>query len=445
MTKESLEGSMGADRNESREGKKQKMGEAGLDVTYRRNLHRSHMCIRAQGTAGTCELKMMEGKQIPHLLKLEITVMEGETYYLYDISGKQQIDDYLSGKKMRYEILWRLLFSIKELCRVLPDYLLREAGVCLKEEYIYVNLEDGSLYFTYLPFWQESLPEAFERYMEGILRKTDHQDQAATELVYQVYQNCLAENASVHKILETAMAEQKKQEPGEEKKEKSPEEYFSAEIPEETAAEKKKLWEKAADRIKIRPGSHTWFCQFSEQLEKLLEKEMFSLKKKNSGQEKKTENKKPFRNKSSGRKLFQKAEFWKKKEEKPDLSFSKAPAEAKPEECVQLHPTEILAVRGQDPMGKLIYQGIHGCGDILITGDEFLIGKNRQQAQGIIEAEGISRLHARISRQEMEYYLEDLNSTNGTYLNEIPLEYHQKKAMCRNDRVRFGAEEYMFV
>ena len=141
----------------------------------------------------------------------------------------------------------------------------------------------------------------------------------------------------------------------------------------------------------------------------------------------------------------QKAEFRKKKEEKADLFLSKAPAEAKPEECVQLHPTEILAVRGQDPMGKLIYQGIHGCGDILITGDEFLIGKNRQQAQGIIEAEGISRLHARISRQEMEYYLEDLNSTNGTYLNEIPLEYHQKKAMCRNDRVRFGVEEYLFV
>ena len=92
MTKESLEGSMRADRNEIREGKKQKMGEAGLDVTYRRNLHRSHMCIRAQGTAGTCELKMMEGKQIPCLLKLEITVMEGETYYLYDISGKQHID-----------------------------------------------------------------------------------------------------------------------------------------------------------------------------------------------------------------------------------------------------------------------------------------------------------------------------------------------------------------
>ena len=91
-----------------------------------------------------------------------------------------------------------------------------------------------------------------------------------------------------------------------------------------------------------------------------------------------------------------------------------------------------------------MYQGIHGCQDIFITGDEFLIGKNRQQAQGIIEAQGVSRLHARISRQEMRYYLEDLNSTNGTYLNEVPLEYHQKKELCRNDRVRFGLEEYLF-
>ena len=70
--------------------------------------------------------------------------------------------------------------------------------------------------------------------------------------------------------------------------------------------------------------------------------------------------------------------------------------------------------------------------------------KNKQQANGIINARGISRLHARIIREEDTYYIEDLNSTNGTYLNEAPLEYHQKMELCKDDHIRFGGEEYVF-
>ena len=64
---------------------------------------------------------------------------------------------------------------------------------------------------------------------------------------------------------------------------------------------------------------------------------------------------------------------------------------------VQQSPS-LLGARMQEPAGKLIYQGIHGCADILVSGDAFLLGKNAQQAAGIIEAEGISRLHAKISK-----------------------------------------------
>ena len=42
------------------------------------------------------------------------------------------------------------------------------------------------------------------------------------------------------------------------------------------------------------------------------------------------------------------------------------------------------------------------------------------------------------------YYLEDLNSTNGTYLNGEPIAYHQQRRLCKNDRILFGAEEYLF-
>ena len=73
-----------------------------------------------------------------------------------------------------------------------------------------------------------------------------------------------------------------------------------------------------------------------------------------------------------------------------------------------------------------------------------MLGKNSTQVNGVIDAEGVSRLHARITRQEEGYFIEDLNSTNGTYVNDIALEYHQLQVLNLNDRIRFGMEEYVF-
>ena len=120
-----------------------------MEVTYRRNLQKSYMCVKEQEEpAAEYELNMLKAEHVPYLLELDVVESDGEKNYLYDISGKQQMEDYLSGKKMGYEMLWKLLNSVRELCSVLPDYLLRENGICLKEEYIYVNLGDGSLSFT---------------------------------------------------------------------------------------------------------------------------------------------------------------------------------------------------------------------------------------------------------------------------------------------------------
>ena len=41
-------------------------------------------------------------------------------------------------------------------------------------------------------------------------------------------------------------------------------------------------------------------------------------------------------------------------------------------------------------------------------------------------------------------YLEDLNSTNGTFVNEEAVLGKEKKKLRDGDRVRFAASEYIF-
>ena len=73
-----------------------------------------------------------------------------------------------------------------------------------------------------------------------------------------------------------------------------------------------------------------------------------------------------------------------------------------------------------------------------------IIGKEGEQKFPIKNA-GVSRHHARISIVGGKWLLEDLNSTNGTFVNDEILPYKQKKQLKINDIVRFADVKYRFV
>jgi pSer/pThr/pTyr-binding forkhead associated (FHA) protein len=66
--------------------------------------------------------------------------------------------------------------------------------------------------------------------------------------------------------------------------------------------------------------------------------------------------------------------------------------------------------------------------------NEIRIGRNAEN-DIVIENLAVSKLHARIMKQEGAYYIEDMNSTNGTYLNKIRI---TKKDLVNNDIIIIG-------
>lgn len=402
-----------------------------MEVTFRKNLSRSYMCVEEQGQfVEEYELYMLEKHKIPGLLQMQTVFSEGKRRYLYDISGKQQIEDYFSGKKIGYEMLRRFLFSVQEMCSNLSEYFLREEGICLEMEFIYVNLEDGSLQFTYLPFYEKSLQEAFESCMEQLLRKIDHQDKAAVELGYQIYQLCSSGNANIGKLLETSLGKPMslgKTEPEEVQNETWEKESPKRNIKEAEGKDKEKNKNVlGAENMKISDKSwKVWKGEWEKKISQIVE----MVKKYLSG--------------FCGMTVFNRKH---KSLDIPEEGLQEIPEATLPEDTAPpAYPTEILGVRQKKPMGKLVYQGVNSCEDIWIKGENFLIGKNAGQVDGVISAEGVSRLHARITQEDNTFFIEDLNSTNGTYLNDKALEYHEPQELKPDDRIRFGVEEYLFL
>ena len=82
--------------------------------------------------------------------------------------------------------------------------------------------------------------------------------------------------------------------------------------------------------------------------------------------------------------------------------------------------------------------------NILLYREETRIGKEGRQADVCIDRDVISRVHAKILRREEEYFLMDLDSTNGTYINGKRLGGDGMEKLQQGDRVSFADLEYIF-
>ena len=94
------------------------------------------------------------------------------------------------------------------------------------------------------------------------------------------------------------------------------------------------------------------------------------------------------------------------------------------------------------PAAWLVMQGgpRHGQQFGLKRGDNNL-GRNGNQADVVIDDSSVSGQHARVRYENGQFWLYDLASTNGTYINNARI---QKQILYDNDRVRLGEVTLVF-
>lgn len=85
-------------------------------------------------------------------------------------------------------------------------------------------------------------------------------------------------------------------------------------------------------------------------------------------------------------------------------------------------------------------------GRLLATLDKpvFSIGKKKEEADLVLDNSSVSRIHARIVQEKAEAYLEDLNSTNGTFKNGLRLQPYEKRKLEEGDEIKFGSVILIF-
>ena len=80
---------------------------------------------------------------------------------------------------------------------------------------------------------------------------------------------------------------------------------------------------------------------------------------------------------------------------------------------------------------------------LFLKGRQWILGKQQRGVDLSIPGLAVSRMHARIYKKEGNYYLEDLNSRNGTSVNGEPVQPGEVCLLADGDRIVFADQGYI--
>lgn len=107
--------------------------------------------------------------------------------------------------------------------------------------------------------------------------------------------------------------------------------------------------------------------------------------------------------------------------------------------------TTVLNSFVQAPINAYLYRSKTG-ESIAITSENFRLGKNSEGIEYRIDGNtNVSRYHAVIVRSNENYYIEDLGSTNYTFVNSVRIMPNRKQQLQANDVIYLADEEFIFM
>lgn len=366
------------------------------EVTYERDISRSYMKIPAVEKACLDE-RLIFSRAYKGILPMEKCFVNGIGQYWYNISGHQALDAYCKMNGITQEFFEMLILCICRQLEILEWNLVDTRCLVVDPEYIFVNTSGEDISFILYPdtkgdFWNE-----LRQLMEYLLTKLNHSDKQGVHQAYQIYHKTLTEGYSITDLKQAILESRVRKEPIEE----TP--VFELTAYEEGVECK----EEEADNSR------------QEATKQSLEKKLRNLL---------SHVKKLLSYKKGG------------KEEIPIIVYP----EEKKEEEVSIHPTVCLASVLEEPQGKLIYEGRLDCPDFELAKGSCILGKN-PRVKLYLPRETISQFHAKFEYYDKKYYVEDMNSTNGTFINEEMLPYKEVRELVPGDVLCFADVKYRFL
>ncbi|MCM1120262.1 MAG: FHA domain-containing protein [bacterium] len=380
-----------------------------LETEYVRNLNCNYerLQLEKKPEENRYQYCILSRGGIRFLLSCSLRYINDEAFLYYDISSKQNMSQIFERRAIKREWMKDFLWGMERMQQELGRYLLEVNNIVWGPEHIYQDLERNDFYFMYVPYCDKN--SSFKELLNFWVEHIDYEDEMLVEFVYGLHEQYdLSGNACVSAQLCERFREAEKQE----KKRKEglgKREEQRPVVQEETMPDPSvpPITVEAPDTVDGRKGFLSFMTGRRKRQKPVSYQEIL-------------------RNQVGMQMLGAVSE---------DITYDGG------EEGEEYGRTVYLEQREERCRG--LYRNN---GELVVRIDKlpFVIGKKKGEVDYVLEDCSASRLHARILEEDGCIYLEDMNSTNGTFKNGLRMQPYEKRRLEKDDELRFGREEYIF-
>lgn len=382
-----------------------------MNITYERKHNDSYMIIDGKLDGDSFETKMLQENAINALLDINSFAINGEERLSYKISRKENLEDFVDSTDLTLEVITRIFINLQIALDEISNYLIDESNVLLDKETIFIEKggDNFKLGLCYYPAQQESVQVRVRELMEFFLTRLSHSDKEKSRRVYMAYDLCLKDDFTISEIIDCLQE-------GQIQESDIYVEHISLknEVAEEYLEDEYDLDEiEYMEEDYMEADSISDYCKVPTPRFRVLRKILSGI-----------------------RGFSNKIKFEDDYEEKAPVDFVIDPDYELEEKTVLLSEAA--------PIGRLVYDGNSNEDDFLINKDIFRIGTSKNN-DAILKARTVSGSHAKITKEGNDFYITDSNSTNGSFLNSLPLAYRKPYKLKPMDVIRFATESYIFM
>lgn len=381
-----------------------------LQTEYVRNLHCNYerLLLNEKPEDKRYQYCILSRGGIKGLLPCSLRYINGLAYLYYDISSKQNIVQLFESRPITREWIRDFIWSYRQIQQELDRFLLDEHNVVWYPEQVFLDLDNRIFSFMYVPYYEQE--NGFGKLVDFWVEHIDYEDEALVEFVYRVYDR-LEKSGDAYlqgQIFEDAgLLEQR----AEEKSELSNRAGTVIEEQEMPQAERDMSQPDTAHRQSTASGEE--------------KKKLFGIfeGRKRKNKELRDNYRLAMEAAMSGYAVAEEGTYQYQESENEDTDYGRTVyIEERTDPATLIH-------RLYSPEGKLLAN---------LSEEIFSIGKKKEEVDLVLDDMSVSRMHARIIRQGAEIYLEDLNSTNGTFKNGLRLEPYERRKLEAEDEIKCG-------
>lgn len=399
----------------------------------------TYMRIKEEVATDKAQMKMVSGNEIEGFLRVSERRINDELYFCYNISSLLSMETVYEDKEITASDMRQLVAVLQRAVDNVREYLLDIDGIALTPDKIFINSGKEEFQLCYFSGKGTAFEDDVKSLFEYIIRKLCHADGEAVIIAYGIYKRICAGENNPARLFE--IEEKPKQHICEIIEERTP---IREVIPETVCSEEEKpdknlLYAAYALGGVLAVG----FIVFL--LSALIPS--FTIGKMSSAA-------------CMGCCLMigagaffgyrwfnaNKEKFVRVTTVKAAMPFEKRDVRIiVPREKTEDNNLTVL-LGGTDMKQHYLRWEDDAGGHKYEIGDRaVIVGSDVKKADCVIELPGVSRMHARISKEDDSYYIKDLNSTNGTIVDGKNLVCFELCEIKLGSKIILGNVECVFV